>query len=667
MFERRSFVTIAVVVLVGFLGVCPSSVVRGQLSRLKQSASGQQESIEGVLKILYEDQDSEGRLRYFLETSESRPRRLSLRFPADAPLPQSGTRIRVTGLRTAATESDHSLGRVDEVLVLNRGTASVETLSAAAPDTFGEQRTAVILVNFQDRPTERLYPPNDARDVMSTASDFFLENSYRRTWLTSDVFGWYTIPVSSAVCEPAKIAASALQSVASAGVDLSAYTRFVYAFPRNACRWWGLGTVGGAPSEAWINGDFQLKVVAHELGHSLGLYHSRALECGATAIGADCRVIEYGDTLDIMGTPSPGHFNAFQKERLGWLDPSDAPLITPVETDGVYFLRPYESGDSGLKALRILKSVDPTTGKQTWYYVEFRQAMGFDRFLSDNSNVRSGVILHTGSESSGDSSFLLDMTPETAPWSDPALVASESFYDPEAEVTITVVSATREGATVSVKFGRLDCVRANPTVELSPSEGQWVKSGAPLTYLVSVTNNDNPACSASSFDLTATVPKDWLVAPIDPVLNLSPGRTIITMLHVATSSTAAEGVYTIIVAAANRASVTHCARASAELAIANAFKATVSTDQSSYARPQAIGLTAHVSALGRAVSGASVVFTVKKPNGEVITGVTTTRADGSAVIQCRLNEHDPVGVYQVRADASANGITTSAATSFAVQ
>ncbi len=34
------------------------------------------------------------------------------------------------------------------------------------------------------------------------------------------------------------------------GVDLSLYTRYVYAFPNNACTWWGLGSVGGNPSQA---------------------------------------------------------------------------------------------------------------------------------------------------------------------------------------------------------------------------------------------------------------------------------------------------------------------------------------------------------------------------------------------------------------------------------
>jgi len=70
--------------------------------------------------------------------------------------------------------------------------------------------------------------------------------------------------------------------------------------------------------------------------------------------------------------------------------------------------------------LQILKSIDPNTGKKTWYYVDSRQAIGFDSFLSSNGNVPQGVVVHTGSESSGNSSYLLDMTP-TSP---------SSLFDP---------------------------------------------------------------------------------------------------------------------------------------------------------------------------------------------------------------------------------------------
>ena len=84
------------------------------------------------------------------------------------------------------------------------------------PNTFGAQSTVIILVNFQDNPTYQPFTVADAQSVVfGTGSSFFLENSYQQTWLTGNVVGWFTIPVSSTNCDTSSIAAYA-QSAASA-------------------------------------------------------------------------------------------------------------------------------------------------------------------------------------------------------------------------------------------------------------------------------------------------------------------------------------------------------------------------------------------------------------------------------------------------------------------
>jgi hypothetical protein len=40
---------------------------------------------------------------------------------------------------------------------------------------------------------------------------------------------------------------------------------------------------------------------------------------------------------------------------------------------------------SGANALKIVKSTNSTTGQRTWYYIESRQAIGFDSFLSSST------------------------------------------------------------------------------------------------------------------------------------------------------------------------------------------------------------------------------------------------------------------------------------------
>ena len=89
----------------------------------------------------------------------------------------------------------------------------------------------------------------------------------------------YTLPMSSSVCDQYQLSDLAEQAAANAGVNVGSYPRRVFAFPNDPCAWWGLGNVGGNPSRAWINGSYALKVVAHELGHNSGDYHSNSQPC----------------------------------------------------------------------------------------------------------------------------------------------------------------------------------------------------------------------------------------------------------------------------------------------------------------------------------------------------------------------------------------------------
>src|SRR5262249_47900171 len=157
---------------------------------------------------------------------------------------------------------------------------------------------------------------------------------------------------------------------------------------------------------------FSLKVLGHEMGHNLGLFHSHALECGGTVDTGTCSSIEYGDTQDIMGNPQAGHFTAFQKARIGWLNAGPSPPITRVPTKALYSTTTYETGGTTPKPLKTLKAPAPATGGKTWYYVEYRQAVGYDGFLAGNLNVLNGVVIHLGTDTDPNSSYLLDLTPQ---------------------------------------------------------------------------------------------------------------------------------------------------------------------------------------------------------------------------------------------------------------
>jgi hypothetical protein len=136
--------------------------------------------------------------------------------------------------------------------------------------------------------------------------------------------------------------------------------------------------------------------------------------------------------------------------------------------DGTYFIEGYESLGAGPKALKILKSVNASTGAKTWYYVESRKAVGFDSFLAlePTQNILDGLLIRLGTEGNGDSSHLLDMTPATPVyywWYDPALAEGQSFTDPSNGLTITASSVNGSAAAVTVQFGLAITVSTDKT------------------------------------------------------------------------------------------------------------------------------------------------------------------------------------------------------------
>jgi hypothetical protein len=411
------------------------------------------------------------------------------------------------------------------------GSSGRGTATAALPNTLGAQKTLVILVNFQDNPIQPYTPAYAQSVVFGTTSDFFLENSSQQTWLSGDVAGWFTIASSSTVCDTNAIETQSQAAASATGFNLAAYGHHVYIFPQHyTCGWAGLSTIGGNPSRAWITGEIKLRVTAHELGHGLGLWHSHSLDCGTTTLGPSCAIYDYGDVIDMMGTSNFAHFNAFQKERLGWLNAGASPPITTVSTDGTYPLESYALAGSGPKALKVLKSTDPSTGKRIWYYVESRQAIGFDAGLASNANVLNGVLIHFGTELYGNSSHLLDMTPGSGSsiyydWKDPALVVGQSFEDSEAGVTVTTEWVTGTEAAVTVHFGEVVTVSTNqpsytrnPAVSITAkvSSGGSPIANVPVTFTVSKSNGAVVTATATTGSTGSAVYKLRLTKQ-DPV------------------------------------------------------------------------------------------------------------------------------------------------------
>jgi hypothetical protein len=616
---------------------------------------------QGVLEALYEMQGTPDKttgtiLHHFLQTQNGR---LALHFAQSPPTHLlTGSVIRVNGVQ------------LNNQLVAASGSSStsLQTVSAAAlPGTFGQVSTLVVMVNFQDNPIQPWTALSVQNTVFNQTSNWDLENSFQQTSLVGDVTNWFTIPVNSSNCDYNSIKSYAQSAARSAGYNLSAYTHFIYAFPLNSgCSWWGLATIGG--SDVWINNGVQVKVVSHEMGHNFGLYHSHTTDCGASVVCSGGSLSEYGDWIDTMGTPQSGHYNAFQKERLGWLNSGSQPSVTTVTSSGIYQIGPYEAQDSLPKALKIFRS----GSSSSYYYVEFRQSQGQDAFLTGHSDVLNGVIIHAANTTDPNSSNLLDTT-ATSPssFSVPALVVGQSYTDSTAGVTITPISVSPTGASVQVTFGTAVCASAKPAVSISPSQSQYVTAGALVNFTVSVKDNDTSSCAPATFNLSDALPSGWTGSWNTSAIPLSPGELGSATLSVASASGTPDGFYNLSVSAANASASSYSNSASATYVISTPVpvSVTVSTDQTTYMPGQTVHVTVAVFSGTSPDSGASVSASITPPTKRATTLTGITGSNGFAVLSYKLQKRAPKGTYQVQAATSTAGASpaTGSTTTFVVQ
>jgi len=652
-----------------------------------QRDPGQHVQLQGQIEIVHQDfNDGHGRFVYTLKQADGT--RVPMHFLKGAPTHLlTGDHVSVDGqLSGGSLILASGSTNLTKTTTSNAKTTPPPTPapSIPVPNTFGAQSVLVILVNFQDDAVQP-YTVADAQNLFfGTANNFFMENSYQQSSLTGSVVGWYTIPESVTTCNTSQIATDAQNAAAAAGVNLSNYTRYVYAFPYDtACGGWaGSSTVGGNPSQSWINWNSpDIQLIDHELGHAFGLWHSHSLNCGTSTICSNGTIVEYGDNIDTMGYPqgpSP-HYNAFQKERLGWLNYGASPSIQTVTSSGTFNIYPYELAGPGPNALKVLQSTNSTTGAKTWYYLEARQAVGFDAFLTDGTcsacytqNETTGVLFHLGTDGDGNSSLVLAMTPANPPpgWYDDALAVGQTFQDATAGVTFTPTAVSSTGATVQITMSGSTCTPANPTVSVSPSQSQYVTAGTPVKFTVSVKDNDSSSCAPATFNFGDALPSSWSAVWSAVALSLSPGASGSATMTVTSPVGTADGSYGVGVNAANASASSYSGSATATYVISTApLSISLTTNQSSYLPGQTVAISATLLYGTLPDVGASVTVTVTPPSGKVITLSGTTGSNGVALLSYKLSKRAAAGTYQAQVGTAVTGAsaTVGASTSFTVQ
>src|SRR5262249_12603876 len=149
--------------------------------------------------------------------------RVPLHFADEPPKHlQSGQHVQVSGQQSGGTLILYSANTTTTTTASTTGTSSVSTVPL--PNTLGPQSTLVILVSFQDAPTNQPWSPAQVQtDVFATSglNGFIQEASYVQTSVDGAVYGWYVIPVSSTTCDTNQIATAANNAATASGANLA--------------------------------------------------------------------------------------------------------------------------------------------------------------------------------------------------------------------------------------------------------------------------------------------------------------------------------------------------------------------------------------------------------------------------------------------------------------
>ncbi|WP_217614373.1 DUF4214 domain-containing protein [Cellulomonas sp. GbtcB1] len=337
-------------------------------------------------------------------------------------------------LAALATEEDAvaPATQVVDVEVTDGGTDPTSLPEAALVS--GVHQLVVVPARWSSSAT---VPTTELQAAAAGTETYWERQSNGRVDLQTSVRAAVTV-TRPALCDEDAIMGQVLEQT---GLTPTSTRHIAVWFPEHAgCDFAGLATINGGA--IWLNGATDIYVLAHELGHNLGLGHANTLVCTTagggrvplTSDGRTCTVTEYGDDTDVMGQgrdwTRPGSLSSGFADALGWATVTriDSPVLATTTVD----LTPL-SQTTGVRGVRLTSDLGPV-------FADFRPAVDSDALHRPEwAGVQARLVL-TDTTYRYPTSFLLDLRPTAPSFANPSLPIGQTWDVPGADAAITTTS-----------------------------------------------------------------------------------------------------------------------------------------------------------------------------------------------------------------------------------
>jgi len=328
----------------------------------------------------------------------------------------------------------------------------------------GGRKALVLAVNFFDDRRQPLTFGQIHTSILDPAGPFSAYLARQSSGRLSLVAGpgqpdeWLTLDGRGTPCDLNSWTARAEREARSSlGVDPDRYDHVMFVMPAAPCRWSGVGEMPGR--RTWFTtATLNPYVLAHELGHNLGLGHANSYQCrGAReavipARAGACRSVEYADPFDAMGL-CLDDFPAASRVRAG---------LAPAGTIA-HVAAAAGSGRRGQRA--VLNRLGAPQGPQSVVLARPGAPPGED---SVSVELRSpspacgsslagggagGVLVRLGGSAASVPypTKLLDAHPQTPTLGDAYLATGQLLADPLSGLAIRLISRSADSAVLDLE------------------------------------------------------------------------------------------------------------------------------------------------------------------------------------------------------------------------